>query len=101
ENDQALRDCFQFIASLSKVDGALVITDRFRVLGFGAEIIAQSPTLKEISLAANPEATETTNISIESYGTRHRSAFRFCSSYEDSLAFIVSTDGGIKATKRI
>lgn len=101
ENEEALRDCFRFIASLSAVDGALVVTDRFRVLGFGAEVIAQSPTLKEVQLAINPEATETKVVSIESYGTRHRSAFRFCSSYENSIAFVISSDGGIKATKRI
>ena len=100
-NDEALRDCFRFIASLSAVDGALVVTDRFRVLGFGAEVVAQSQTLKEISLAITPDATETKCVSIEAYGTRHRSAFRFCSSYENSIAFIVSSDGGIKATKRI
>jgi hypothetical protein len=101
ENDEALRDCFRFIASLSAVDGALVVTDRFRVLGFGAEVVAQSQTLKEIRLAITPDATETKCVSIEAYGTRHRSAFRFCSSYENSIAFIVSSDGGIKATKRI
>lgn len=101
ENDEALKDAVRFIASLSAVDGALVITDRFRVLGFGAEVIAQSPTLREVQLATNPEATKKKAISIESYGTRHRSAFRFCSSYEDAIAFIVSSDGGVKATKRI
>lgn len=101
ENDEALKDSVRFIASLSAVDGALVITDRFRVLGFGAEVIAQSPTLREIHISRNPEATETTPVSIEAYGTRHRSAFRFCSTYEDSVAFIVSSDGGVKATMRI
>jgi len=101
ENDEALKDAVRFIASLSAVDGALVITDRFRVLGFGAEVIAQSPTLREIQMAVNPEATLKNSISIEAYGTRHRSAFRFCSTYEDSIAFIVSSDGGVKATKRI
>ncbi|MBD9405042.1 hypothetical protein IB236_06835 [Acidovorax sp. ACV02] len=101
DNDEALKDAVRFIASLSAVDGALVITDRFRVLGFGAEVIAQSPTLREVQLAMNPEATTKQPVSIEAYGTRHRSAFRFCSTYEDGIAFIVSSDGGVKATKRI
>lgn len=101
EADEFLSDSIHFLASLSSVDGALVMTDRFRTLGFGAEVIAQSPTLREVYLAENATATKTRPISIESYGTRHRSAFRFCSSYEDSIAFIVSSDGGIKATKRI
>jgi hypothetical protein len=101
ENDEALKDAVRFIASLSAVDGALVITDRFRVLGFGAEVTAQSPTLREVQIAGNPEATIRKTVSIEAYGTRHRSAFRFCSTYEDAIAFIVSSDGGVKATKRI
>ena len=101
DNEEALSDCVRFIASLSAVDGALVITDRFRVICFGAEVIAQSPTLRDVHLATNPDATELKSVSIESYGTRHRSAFRFCSSYEDSIAFVVSSDGGVKATKRI
>ena len=101
DNDEELADCIRFIASLSSVDGALIITTRLRVLGFGAEVTAQSPTLKEIQLAIDTKATESKNISIEAYGTRHRSAFRFCSTYEDSIAFIVSSDGGVRATKRI
>jgi hypothetical protein len=101
ESAERLRDCLHFMASLTAVDGALVVTDSQRVLGFGAEVVAQSPMLREILLAANAAGTETRRIPIESYGTRHRSAFRFCSSYENSLAFVISQDGGIKATKRI
>ena len=37
EIEEAIGDCVRFIAGLSGVDGAVVITDRFRVLGFGAE----------------------------------------------------------------
>jgi hypothetical protein len=44
----AHRDTLTLIASLAAVDGAVVLTDRLRLLGFGAEIIAQSPTLNEI-----------------------------------------------------
>ncbi len=38
---------------------------------------------------------------IELFGTRHRSAFRFCSSFDESVAFIVSQDGEIKIAKRV
>lgn len=100
EIDESLSDCFRFIGSLSGVDGALVLTQRLSVIGFGAEVIALSPTLKQVKLALDAQARKKTDVSIEAYGTRHRSAFRFCSSYEDSVAFIVSQDGGIKAAKR-
>ena len=94
--DEEIRDTSKSIASLTSVDGAVVITTRFRVLGFGGEIIASSPTLSTVTVASHHEQ----EIPIESLGTRHRSAFRFCSSFEDSVAFIVSSDGGVKAAKR-
>jgi hypothetical protein len=100
EIEESLTDCARLIASLSGVDGALVLTDRFRVLGFGGEVIAASPTLRAVKIAGDCRAKNCRDISIEGYGTRHRSAFRFCSSFEDAVAFIVSQDGGVKATKR-
>jgi hypothetical protein len=92
--EEAISDCVRFIAGLSGVDGAVVITDNLRVLGFGAEVIIHSPSLSKVVLPNRKKK------SIEDYGTRHRSAFRFCSSFEDSVGFIVSSDGGVKATRR-
>jgi hypothetical protein len=100
EIEESLTDCARLIASLSGVDGVLVLTDRFRVLGFGGEVIAASPTLRTVKVAGDCRAKLCRDASIEGYGTRHRSAFRFCSSFEDAVAFIVSQDGGVKATKR-
>jgi hypothetical protein len=99
--EQALSDSIQAVAALSGVDGAIVLTDRFRLLGFGAEVIIPSPSLRTIKVARDASASVTTTRSIETYGTRHRSAFRFCSSYEDAIALVVSQDGGVKAVKRV
>ena len=89
-----------FLASLSAVDGAVVITNKLRLLGFGAEIIALSPSLNKIKIITDFEKNIGEYREIEHFGTRHRSAFRFCSSFEDSVAFIVSQDGEIKIAKR-
>lgn len=97
EIEEALSDSVKFITSVSGVDGAVVMTDRFRLLGFGGEVIAPSFSLSKIKLAGKQKQ----HLPIEMYGTRHRSAFRFCFSYEDSVAFIVSQDGGIKAVKQV
>ena len=94
--DEQIQDTAKSIASLTSVDGAVVITSQFKVLGFGGEIIAASPTLNSVTAAPDQEH----QVPIVSLGTRHRSAFRFCSSLEDSVAFIVSSDGGVKAAKR-
>ena len=90
------QDIAKSIASLTSVDGVVVMTTRFEVLGFGGEIVAASPTLRSVTVASDDRRP----IPIESFGTRHRSAFRFCSSFEDSAAFIISSDGGVKAAKR-
>ena len=41
---EAIFEMSQLIASLSEVDGAVVITQRFEILGFGAELSATCPT---------------------------------------------------------
>jgi hypothetical protein len=98
ELSEALRDAAQAVAALTSVDGAVVMTDHFHILGFGAEVIAPSPSLKEIVISVEPKHIRAP---IESYGTRHRAAFRFCSSFENCVAFVVSRDGGVKAVKRV
>ena len=98
--EDSIEDINRFISSLSAIDGAVVITDKYRLLGYGAEVIVNSPSLTHVHIAEDIEGIKLNKISIESYGTRHRSAFRFCSSYEDSLAIIISQDGGVKAVKR-
>jgi len=100
EMDRRIADSVSLVASTSGVDGAVVITDRLRLLGFGAEVIAAVPDLVEIHGARDPTARTTTRIPIDTFGTRHRSAFRFCWSEEDSVAFVVSQDGGVLGVKR-
>lgn len=97
ELDEALGDAAQSLAALTSVDGAVVMNDRFNIFGFGAEVTAISQ-LKEVVISTQPTHFRTP---IESYGTRHRAAFRFCSSFEDSVIFVVSRDGGVKAVKRV
>jgi hypothetical protein len=98
--DRRISDSVRLIASTSGVDGAVIITDRFRLIGFGAEITTLAP-LREVHIARDHTAKKTTTVTIESYGTRHRSAFRFCWEDEESVAFVVSQDGGVKGVKRV
>ncbi|MFI5219704.1 MAG: putative sensor domain DACNV-containing protein [Bacteroidia bacterium] len=98
--EEHIDDIAKLLASLSGIDGAVVITDRYRLLGFGGEVIVHSPNLTHISVAEDIEGKKVYEIPIESYGTRHRSAFRFCSSYEDAIAIVISQDGGVRAVKR-
>lgn len=101
EAEEKVKHAASFLSSLSAVDGAVVITDRLRLLGFGAEIIAISPSLKNVRVITDYRENESEYRDIELFGTRHRSAFRFCSSLEDSIVAVVSQDGEIKVAKRV
>ena len=101
EAEDLVRDRANLLSSLANVDGSVVLTKKLRLLGFGAEVIAPSPALHEIKIANDPLCSSDKICPITEYGTRHRSALRFCSSHEGVLAFIVSQDGAIRAVRRV
>jgi hypothetical protein len=92
----AIFEMSQLIAALSEVDGAVVITKRFEILGFGAEIIGDLPDVKQVARALDLEAENSIAEPLIADGTRHRSAYRLCSRLRDALALVVSQDGGVR-----
>jgi len=101
EAEREVRDHARFLASLSSVDGAVVLTQSLRLIGFGAEVIADSPSLTTVRIAEDAAGGKGNAQEIDSFGTRHRAALRFCSSYENSIAFIISQDGDVRVAKRV
>jgi hypothetical protein len=99
--EDAARDAARFIASLAAVDGAVVLTDTLRIIGFGAEVTASFSGGDKVHVAHTAEATATKEVRFAEYGTRHRSAFRFVASLEPSVGFIMSQDGGVKAVRQV
>ncbi len=97
EYEDSAEDAARFIASLTAVDGAVVLTDKLRIIGFGAEVRVSDLGTDTIYHAKNQEGTAATDGPFTSYGTRHRSAFRFVEGMAPAVAFILSQDGGIKA----
>jgi hypothetical protein len=85
-----------WVAGLTAVDGAVVITDRYEVLGFGAKIarrrgwaqVEQVRSTEPIQGAApalvHPE---------ELGGTRHLSSAQFVHDQRDAIALVASQDG--------
>ncbi len=98
--NEALSDSVKFLAALSNVDGAVVITDRLRLLGFGAEVIVPSAGLDRIMISKDEFGKTGDMVDIEMFGTRHRSAMRFCNACEPAIAFVLSQDGGVKVIKK-
>jgi hypothetical protein len=92
----AIFEMSQLIAALTEVDGAVVMTKRFEVLGFGAEIAGDLPDLKHVARAIDLEAVDTVLEPLVADGTRHRSAYRLCSAMPEALAIVVSHDGSVR-----
>jgi hypothetical protein len=99
--EDAARDAARFIASLTAVDGAVILTDKLRIIGFGGEVRVNTPGTDTIYHATNEAATQVTAAPFTGYGTRHRSSFRFVESMDPAVAFILSQDGGIKAATQV
>ena len=101
ELDEGLFEISHLIAALARVDGAVVLTKRFEILGFGAEIAGNLPPVHEVQRALDVEAEAFVTEIVDAVGTRHRSAYRLCAAVPGALAVVVSQDGGARfVTKR-
>lgn len=93
---EALRRTIDKVAGLTAVDGATIITNRHRVLAFGAKILRRrgSPQIDRV-LATEP-IRGTAPVTIEPSqlgGTRHLSAAQFVYDQRNAIALIASQDG--------
>ena len=96
EMDRALFDVAHLIADLTHVDGAVLMTDRLELLGFGVEISGGVPEVSTVARARDLAGTEREQVRTDRVGTRHRSAYRLCHALRDALVIVVSQDGGLR-----
>ena len=96
EMDRALFDVAHLIADLTYVDGAVLMTDRLELLGFGVEISGGLPEVSTVARARDLPGTEREQVRTDRVGTRHRSAYRLCHALRDALVVVVSQDGGLR-----
>jgi len=94
--DGTFKEATDAIGGLTAVDGAVVLSDRWDVLAFGAKIgrTESGPFVEEV-LVREPivgHAPVTVHPS-ELGGTRHLSAAQFVHEQRDSLALVASQDG--------
>jgi hypothetical protein len=100
ELDEGLFETSHLIAALADVDGAVVLTRRFEILGFGAEIAGNLPPVDKVRRALDSEAETWADEVVDAVGTRHRSAYRLCAALPRALAIVVSQDGGVRFVTR-
>jgi hypothetical protein len=92
----AIYEMSQLIAGLSEVDGAVVMTRRFELLGFGAEIVGELADVQHVTRALDLEADDRVAESLVADGTRHRSVYRLCGRVPGAVSFVVSQDGAVR-----
>lgn len=84
------------VAGLTAVDGAVVLTDRYEVLGFGAKITRRRGhgPVDQVMVTEPIEGGESERVHPERLGgTRHLSAAQFVQDQRDSAALVASQDG--------
>jgi hypothetical protein len=97
--DEAIFDVAHFIAALSAVDGAVVISKRQELLGFGGVISGDLDTVGMVTHALDNEGTQTEVVLSEGVGTRHRAAYRLCQRLHEAIAIVVSQDESVQIVK--
>lgn len=94
--DEAIFEMAYLVAGCAEVDGAVVLSNRFEVLGFGGEISWELPGVVTVRRATDLEGVEAEEEFTESVGTRHRSVYRLCLASPETVAIVISQDGGVR-----
>ncbi len=94
--DESIFECAHFLADLMAIDGALVVTAAWDVIGFGAEIQGPSSRNEVVYRALDLEGTELIEERADEAGTRHRAAYRLSRQRPDCMIIVVSQDGAVR-----
>jgi hypothetical protein len=97
--DEAFFEFAHFLADLMVVDGALVVTKRLELVGFGAELRAEAPGLASVRRALDVEATLWAKEALDDVGTRHRAVYRLCEEHSNCVAIVISQDAAVRFVK--
>ncbi len=97
--DEAIFDLAQFFADLASVDGAVVFSEGFELLGFGAMISGGLKGVRTVARALDIEGMRTEQIYSGGFGARHRSVFRLCNAVHEAVGIVISQDRGVRFVK--
>jgi hypothetical protein len=96
DSNEEVTGCIRFLTSLSRVDGLIWLDGDLCLRGFGVEITAKKDP-NSLLLAQDSQGRNTRPLRVNQYGMRHRSMIRRCAAHPESLGFVVSQDGDIRA----
>ncbi|MBF0455874.1 MAG: response regulator [Magnetococcales bacterium] len=99
ECKKRLVDHLEFLAQLTRVDGALILSHKMTTLSFGAVLTA--PQWKgNIEYFQPSLSDQIQQVNLTNYGTRHISAVNFVGRYPGVVAIVISQDGPISCLIR-
>jgi hypothetical protein len=100
--ENEITGCVRFISSMSCVDGLILASPDLSIRGFGVEIRTRKE-VEAVYLSLGPALSDKRLRRIDSshYGTRHRTMMRFCFAHPESIGFVISQDGEIRAMARV
>lgn len=97
--DESLFEWAHLVAGMALVDGAVAMTRRFELIGFGAEISGKLEQIDTVAMALEPEGREVRHELTDCVGTRHHSAYSLCNALHDVFAIVVSQDGTVQLAR--
>jgi hypothetical protein len=97
--DESVFEWAHLVAGMTQVDGAVVMTLRLELIGFGARVSGKLDRVDKVSQALDPEGFEIRREQTDCVGTRHNSAYSVCNALHDVLAVVVSQDGTAQLIK--
>ncbi|MDD4909528.1 MAG: hypothetical protein PHR44_02445 [Candidatus Omnitrophica bacterium] len=90
-----LSERLSFLAQLSSVDGALIITSNFNPISFGATLNSGEWNGKVI-IGSDGFNSGGKELNTANFGTRHSSALNFVGNFYGVVGFVISQDGPIR-----
>lgn len=97
--DEAWFELSHQIADFTTVDGAVVLTNRGWLLGFGGMILGDYDRVTWVARALDGEGEQRQEELTENVGTRHRSVYYLCHQIPEALGIVISQDGNARFIK--
>jgi hypothetical protein len=88
-------EAIRFVGRLSGCDGAIVVSEDLRLLGFGAEIRSELKTGTTTKEVLDDLRKIHRPLDVEGFGLRHRSAIKLVSRKPACSVLVISQDGAI------
>ena len=91
-------------AQASCVDGAVILDAALSVRGFRVELLARDEERLPVCVSLSPDASEPAPVGLvdlSAFGTRHRSAARFCARLPGAVVVAISQDGEMREFIRL